>query len=392
VGIRGIFFLFIFFVNFLFSNLKDLDLNAKNAILINAKNNKILFEKNSSELAYPASITKVASILYILNNYEDKLSMYYTPSKDALKVISPDKKFGNLKNYSPYVLESDGTMFDIVEGERLKLENMLFGMMVVSGNDASNAAAEMLEGSIDKFVNNLNLFLKDIGCKNTNFLNPHGLHHPDHKTSAFDLALILSKAYQNEKFMQLFSCNYFIREESNKQKSKELKTHNRLLKPNKFRYKYVLGAKTGYHTKAKYNLSAIAKKGDRELIGVVLGCKLSDQRYEDMINLFNEAFKEEKESIKIVDKSLNLNAKLDGASKIIKGYLKDDLILSYYPSELTDYKTYIYWNDVSLPILKDTKLGFIKIVDENEDVLEKLPIYAKENVRRSFFRFLKDLF
>jgi D-alanyl-D-alanine carboxypeptidase (penicillin-binding protein 5/6) len=390
--IKGMLFLFIFSINLLLSNFKDIDLNAKNAILINAKNKKILYEKNANEETYPASITKAASILYILDNYDDKLNKYHIPSKEALKVINPEKKFGNIKNFSPYVLESDGTMFDIVEGERLKLENMLFGMMVVSGNDASNAAAEMLEGSVDKFVNKLNIYLKDIGCKNTFFLNPHGLHHPDHKSSALDLALILSKAYQNEKFMQLYSCNYFIREESNKQKSKELKTSNRLLKPNKFKYKYVLGAKTGYHARAKYNLSAIAKKGDRELIGVVLGCKSSDQRYVDIINLFNEAFNEEKESIKVVDKSLDFKAKFNGASKIIKGYLKDDLILSYYPSELTDYKTYVFWNDITLPIVKDSKLGFIKIIDENDEVLEKLPIYAKENVRRSFFRFLKDLF
>nr|NGX57017.1 D-alanyl-D-alanine carboxypeptidase DacB [Candidatus Anoxychlamydiales bacterium] len=292
----------------------------------------------------------------------------------------------------PYILETDGTMFDIIEGERLKLENLLFAMMVVSGNDASNVAAEMVDGSINKFMENLNVFLKKIGCADTSFLNPHGLHHPNHLTTAYDLALLLSQANQNEKFMQLYSCNYFIREQTNKQKYKELKTNNKLLKPNKFQYKYTLGSKTGYHAKAKYNLSAIAKKNDRELIAVVLNCDNSEKRYVDVINLFENAFKEEKISKKLIDKSQTFQAKLDGASKNIKGHIKEDFILKYYLSEETNYKMFIQWDDLKLPIKANSRLGFIKVISEESEVLDKLPLYATGDVNRSFLRFLKDLF
>ena len=384
--------IFIFFINLSFSNLKEIEVNAKYAILINAKNNKVLYEKKSKIPTYPASITKAASVFYILNNHEDKLNNFHIPTKDALKIISPEKITSNLKNNQPYILETDGTMFDIIEGERLKLENLLFAMMVVSGNDASNVAAEMVDGSINKFMENLNVFLKKIGCADTSFLNPHGLHHPNHLTTAYDLALLLSQANQNEKFMQLYSCNYFIREQTNKQKYKELKTNNKLLKPNKFQYKYTLGSKTGYHAKAKYNLSAIAKKNDRELIAVVLNCDNSEKRYVDVINLFENAFKEEKISKKLIDKSQTFQAKLDGASKNIKGHIKEDFILKYYLSEETNYKMFIQWDDLKLPIKANSRLGFIKVISEESEVLDKLPLYATGDVNRSFLRFLKDLF
>ncbi|NGX56835.1 MAG: hypothetical protein K1060chlam5_01081, partial [Candidatus Anoxychlamydiales bacterium] len=98
--------IFIFFINLSFSNLKEIEVNAKYAILINAKNNKVLYEKKSKIPTYPASITKAASVFYILNNHEDKLNNFHIPTKDALKIISPEKITSNLKNNQPYILET----------------------------------------------------------------------------------------------------------------------------------------------------------------------------------------------------------------------------------------------------------------------------------------------
>ncbi len=287
---RLFFLLSICFVLSLFSKPLDVQIDAKAAIVINAESNRILFEKNAHEKLCPASITKVASIIYTLDKHSQDLEDYCLASSRAIKVITPEKK----RSYKgpKYVLETDGAHFDLIENEKLKLDTLLHVMMVCSGNDASNVVAESVEGSIEAFIKNLNVFLKGIGCENTNFCNPHGLYVSDHKTTAYDLSLITKYAIQNPKFLDLFSCKYFIRPKTNKQSKKEKITYIQLFKPGKNYYKYAIGGKTGYIAKTEYCLTSLAKKNDRSLIVIVLGCKKNNQRYKDTIKLYEYEFKE----------------------------------------------------------------------------------------------------
>ena len=258
--------LFIVLVSFcLYSKPLEIELNAKTAILINVDNNKVLFQKNAEEKIFPASLTKVATLYYFLDKYSQNLNDYYSANFEALRLISPNKKIALNYKVKPYILESDGSSFEIIENEKLKLKDLLFGLMISSGNDAANVICQNLSGSFENFIEDFNKFLKLNGCIDTNFLNPHGLHMPDHMTTAKDLAYLTSNALKNPNFLEFFSCKYFLRPQTNKQSKKEKITYIELFKPGKNYYKYVIGAKTGYTSKAKYNLIALAKKKDRNI-------------------------------------------------------------------------------------------------------------------------------
>lgn len=385
------FFLFLLSCFFVYTKQLDIEIDAKNAILINPENDCILFEKNAYEKIYPASVTKIATALYILENHRSNISNYYVGSEDALKTVTPDKK-KTIKSLSPYVLETDGHMFNIMKGEKLKLNDLLYGILFDSGNDASNVAAEAVEGSVEIFMKNLNKFVGRLGCRDTNFCNPHGLHHIAHVTTAYDLSLLTKEALDNSDFMDIFTCKFYVRPKTNKQDKKELVTANKLLKPGRYYCPYVIGGKTGYHAKAGYNLSSVATKDGRTLIAVVLGYKKSDDRFEDVKKMFEKAFEEKKVSKKIMDAKKEFKAKLEGAQKTLTASLKKDLYIDYFPSEEMKYKAYLVWDDLTLPVNIGQKVGMLNITDQNGGLIKKQAVFADNKVKRTFTFYLKELF
>ncbi|NGX63334.1 MAG: hypothetical protein KR126chlam6_00742, partial [Candidatus Anoxychlamydiales bacterium] len=289
-------------------------------------------------------------------------------------------------------LESDGVMFDIVPGEKLSLKDLLHGAIVISGCDASNVAAESLEGSIETFMQSLNLYIKKRGIVDTHLTNPHGLHMPEHVSTAIDIAKMTKLAIKNPNFLKIFSCKFFIRPQTNKQNKKEIITNNKLMKPGEYYYKNVIGSKTGYHAKAKYNLVSVAKKDNRTLIAVVLGCSTTDVRFEDTIKLFNLAFSEKKQTKVLIEKEKLFFSKINGAAKIVKASLKYDLDIDYYLSEEMDLKAIVVYDDLKAPIKMGQKVATIEIKNKDNEIIQKANLYAKQSVRRVFFRFLKELF
>ncbi|NGX33890.1 MAG: D-alanyl-D-alanine carboxypeptidase DacF [Candidatus Anoxychlamydiales bacterium] len=386
------FICFCFFISIVFANPLELDVNAKNAILINVDNGAILFEKEAHNKAYPASLTKVFTLWYILENYKDRLSNTFAASKSALEVVAPEKKI--ISNYSlkPYILETDGVSFDLIQGEILKLNDLLHGMMLVSGNDAANVAAECISGSVESFMNELDSYIKKNGIEDTFLCNPHGLHMPEHVSTAYDISKMLKLAMNSEDFLKVFTCKFYIRPKTNKQNKKEIVTLSKLLKPSDHFYKYAIGSKTGYHAKAKYNLMSVAKKDDRTLIAVVLGCSNPDVRFEDTKKLFNMAFLEKKEKKIVFDNKKIFQAKIFGSSKILKSKLKKNLFVEYYSSEEDFLNAYVVYDDLKAPIKKDQKVATIEIKTKDGKLIKKENIYAIQNVRRNFFAFLKQLF
>src|SRR5690606_37302020 len=117
--------------------------------------------------------------------------------------IKPTK--GDLSGIPSYWDEWDGTKMGIKIGEQFSMETLLYGLMMLSGNDAANVLAETVSGTIPRFLEELNEYMRSLGCHSTFFNNPHGLHHQEHCTTAYDLALITRRALQHPKFCEIVS-------------------------------------------------------------------------------------------------------------------------------------------------------------------------------------------
>jgi len=296
------------------------------------------------------------------------------------------------KGKPPYVLEEDGTSYGLFAGEIIPVSTLLYGMMLISGNDCANVIAESASGTITNFTNELNLYIKSLNCLSTNFVNTHGLHHPDHYTTAYDMALLTKKALSIPLFRQIVSTTSYTTAKTNKHDRKEITPFNRLMKKGKYHYPYAIGVKTGYHSKAGYNLVAAAEKDNRTLIAVMMGGEKSELRYKDAKHLFDAAFSETLQRKVIFDDSRIFKAKIEGAKSCLKAFLKQSLVYDYYPAEEIEYKLFIKWDDLKLPIKTDQKVGEMKLISKDGVVLVSSALYAKDKVRRTFLTAVKDIF
>lgn len=385
---------FVFYISFAVSALGaplTVDVEAQSAILMNADTGRILFERNAKEKRFPASTTKMATALYAMEQKKLPFDKKISVSLECLLMNDPKKSALGIRSPS-YRLDPDGSTMGLRKGEEVSLEALMYGMMFVSGNDAANAIAEVSSGSIEKFVEELNGYVKSIGCENTHFCNPHGLHHPDHMTTAYDLALIMKKAIDVPELRKILSAKSYLCTTSRKGTSRELVQDNRLIRKGKHYYPHAIGGKTGNHSQALRTLVAAAEKEGRRLVVAVLGCKTKHTRYEDAIALFEAAFKEVKEKRLGVRAGSSYSYKIEGASSSLLAALKEDLHFEFYPSEEPKARAFVHWDSLSLPIAKGEKVGEIWIVDERESVLQKAPLFAVEGVKKTFFSSIKSWF
>lgn len=380
-------FLFIFFAIFLSAKPLDIPVRAPSAVLINADSGAVLFEKKGDVPFYPASITKIATALYILDQKKISLSREVTVSEESLR-LRPQKG----ASFLPHWLENDGSSIGLVEGEVVSLETLLHGMLLASGNDASNVLVEAVSGSIPRFVEELNHYLRAIGCLNTQFRNPHGLHCPDHFTTASDMGLIAQRALKIPKFREIVSKLSYMKPKNNKQPAQEIQQTNPLLKPkSEFYYPKAIGVKTGHTSKASYTLVAAAEQEGRTLIAVVSGCTKKD-RCEDVVRLFEAAFAEEKEEKTLFDPGQIFSREILGAKNLLRAALGSPLSISYYPAEETPYKAQLVWSLPSLPIQKGQKVGELQILTPQGLLLQRGDLLAKEEVGRTWLFVLRQLF
>lgn len=254
------------------STSSELTLTAESAILMDATTGKILYEKNSRTKQYPASITKLMTILLALEHgsLEDEITF----SHDAVFSIEPG---------SAHIA--------IQEGEILTLEQVLYGIMLRSANECANAAAEYVDGSMEKFAEHMTARAKELGCENTNFVNANGLFDENHYTTAYDMALIAQELMKNETYRSMMSNTYYLIPPTNKQpEERPLHGQHQMLNENSlYYYEPAEGGKTGYTVEAQNTLVTYAKQGDTELIAVVLKCN-GAQHYVDTKTLFEYGF------------------------------------------------------------------------------------------------------
>ncbi|WP_165822406.1 D-alanyl-D-alanine carboxypeptidase family protein [Paenibacillus montanisoli] len=242
----------------------QLKLASESAILMDARTGIVLVQKNAEKQQFPASITKIVTGIVAIEN-ESVLSNVVTVSKEARR--------------------EDGTRIYLAEGEQVTLDKLLFGMLMNSGNDAATAIAEYIDGSKAKFAERMNAFVKEkAGAEHTNFVNPSGLPDKAQVTTALDMARISRYAMQNETFRKIVATKKmpWVGQEW----TSSLINHNQLLKD----YDGATGIKNGYTEASGFTLVGSAKRGDMELIGVLLKSPSKSAVYSDMRNLLDFGF------------------------------------------------------------------------------------------------------
>ena len=232
----------------------DLQIKAEAAILIEPESGKIIYSKNANQKMYPASTTKImTAILSIENCNLDELA---TVSKNAINLVPSG--YSNAK---------------LVAGEKLTIKDLLYALMLNSANEAANVLAEHVSGSVDNFAILMTEKAKEIGCKNTNFINANGMHNENHYTTAEDLAIIANYCMKNETFRQIVSTVEYELPATDlyRKNDRIMKNTNYLINPNsKYYLENAIGIKTGFTSQAGNCLISCAKTDDVELICVVL--------------------------------------------------------------------------------------------------------------------------
>lgn len=259
----------------------DLTLAAETAVLMDAASGEVLYEKNADQKMYPASITKLMTILLALEH--GKLTDEITFSHDAV-----------------YNIEQGSAHIAIMEGETLTLEQVLRAIILRSANEASNGVAEYVDGSVEAFAKHMTERAKELGCKNTNFVNANGLHDENHYTTAYDMALIAKELLTHEEYRSMMSETDYEIPPTNKQtETRYLHGQHQMLNPNSiYYYEDAIGGKTGFTSEALNTLVTYAERDGMELIAVVMKCN-GAEHYTDTAALFDYGF-ETYESVKLL--------------------------------------------------------------------------------------------
>ncbi|MEI8124238.1 MAG: D-alanyl-D-alanine carboxypeptidase family protein [Parachlamydiaceae bacterium] len=369
-----------------------LTVEAESAILMNADTGAILYEKNSHDLHYPASITKIVTGICALEKAGNRMDVMIAGDQECIGTVTEAAFRRSNYTLPAHLLIPDGCHIGIKNGELLSLKDLLHGMMVASGDDAANVIAKYAGGTIPKFIEEMNLFAKRVGCRSTTFCNPHGLHHPKQQTTAYDMALITKEALKNPTFREIVKTTQYTRPKTNKQEATTLVQTNKLLRRGPYFYPKAIGIKTGFYSLAKHTFVAAAKDGDRTLIAVLM--KVNDRKdmFIDSKKMFEAAFSQPKVQRILLRKGpQKFTLELPEASKTIKTYITDDVALEYYPAEEPVFKFQLVWDkDLKLPIAKDQKIGHLVIALEDRQIIKKVPLLAAENIKASWFTTFKQ--
>lgn len=324
--------------------------SAQKAILMDQETGRILYEKDAHTQSRIASITKIMTAILAVES--GKLDQEVTVSANAAG--------------------TEGSSLYLKAGEKIKLEDLVYGLMLRSGNDGAVAIAEFVGGSLDGFVYMMNEKAKEIGMENTHFSNPHGLDdHEDHYSTAYDMAVLTRYSMGNDRYKEIAGTKVHTAPNPDEKWDRKWKNKNRLLTE---LYKYSTGGKTGYTKLAKRTLVSTASKDGENLIAVTLN---GPDDWNDHIGMFEYGFKQYDYKI-VLDKG-NIE-KMD--DKIYKdhAYLKRESVLTLTDDEVKEVK-------VEYKMLKP-KQGWVKgqhvpevvgkaVVYLGDKEVDTLPVFYK---------------
>lgn len=229
-------------------------LTSSSAVLMDADTGLILYNKNMTDKHYPASITKIMTTLLAIEN----CSLDDTVTFTADEVLN---------------LESGASNINTQVGEKLTIEQCLYAIMLASANEVCNGVADHISGNIENFGQLMTSRAKELGCVNTNFTNPNGLHSDDHYTCAYDMALIGQEAMKNSTFRTVANTAHTYLEKTNKSDARSLYNHHNMINAyttSQFLNPDCIGGKTGYTSAAQSTLVTFAQRNDITLVCVVM--------------------------------------------------------------------------------------------------------------------------
>ena len=336
---------------------------AKSAILVDSATGKVLFEKNADEALAPASMTKLGSMLIIMEAIDNgSLSL-----DDEVTISEEAANMG-------------GSQVFLEAGEVYKVHDLLKGVAIASGNDAVVALAEKVAGSQNEFVAMMNERFKEIGAKNTNFVNAHGLDAEGHYSTARDMSIIARELLKHEKILEYTSIYEEYLEKNDGTKTWLVNT-NKLVRF----YDGVDGLKTGYTTTAGYCLTATASKDNFRLISVVMGEETSEARSSDTVKMLNYGFNTYK--INVIKKNDEVLGKVrvDGGKQDYAEIvlLKDATELLKNTEEISDYQFKLKVNNIKAPVKPGDIVGSALIIDSDGNIIDEVDVTVKNAIKKA---------
>jgi len=365
----------IFIKNVKANEIEDLAPNAKSAIMIEASTGEILFRKNENEKLAPASMTKMMSMLLIMEELE-----------------KGNLKWDEIITASQNASSMGGSQIFLETGEKMTVKELLKGIAIASGNDATVALAERISGSETAFVKKMNEKARDLGLKNTNFITSTGLDADNHYSTAYDMSIIAKELVKYPKILE-FTGTYEDYLRTGTSNPFWLVNTNRLVRF----YSGVDGLKTGYTSSAGYCLTATAKRDNMRLITVVMNEPNTEKRSADTTKMLDYGFNTYMvkniidEDIVIDTVEVNLGKKLDvditPSEKIT--------ILNKKTDEMRKITYELEVNKITAPIKKGDKVGTIKILEEGK-LISTISATVKEDIEKAniltiFLRNLKEV-
>lgn len=342
----------------------DLNIKSKAVVLMDSSSGKVLYQKNMNDKLSLASVTKVMTILLILEAIDNKII-----------------NMSDMVTISDYASSMGGSQLYLEQGEMRSVEELLNAIIIESANDACAAMGEFIGGSIEKFILMMNEKAKSLGMKNTHFVNSNGLPADNHYSSAYDIALMTKEVCKYPDVFKISSTwQKTIKIGKNNDKERLLNNTNKLLKMND----NVDGLKTGYTADAGHCISATGKKGDLRLIAVILNAPDSKTRFEEANKLLNYGFSNYK-GTNIVTKGGEF-----GEIKINKGYednvkvvAKDNFTVLSGKNENEKYTTDIKLNSnvINAPVKEGQKVGVINI-KEGSNVIGSVDLVLCKKVEK----------
>lgn len=335
--------------------------NAKSGMLIEASTGEVLYEKNKDDRVSVASMTKMVAQIIILENIEKG-------------TLSWDEIIKTSKNAA----DMGGSQIWLQYGEEMSVRDLMKGISMASANDATVALAERIAGTEEAFVKQMNDKVKELGLKNTNFVNPTGLDENNHYSSAYDMAMIAKELLKHEQILE-FSSVY--------------EDYIRVDTPNKFWvvntnklirfYDGADGLKTGFTDDAGYCMAVTAKRDGMRLIAVVLGEETGSVRNEETSELLDYGFNMYK--VDIVKNRNDIITEINiekGTKDKISAVVEDDLLVLNKKSEISkqyDIETKV--NEIKLPINEGDVVGKVLVKDGNK-VIKQSNLIASESVNK----------
>ena len=348
----------------------EISIASASAIIMDQKTGRVFYEKNAHTPRKIASITKIMTAILAIES--GKMDEIVTISRQAV--------------------HTEGSSIYLIPGEKIKLEHLVYGLMLRSGNDAAVAIAEHVGGSLEGFVYLMNEKAAQLGMTNTHFANPHGLDdHEDHYSTAYDMAILTKYAMENETFRKISGTRVHHAPHPESRWDREWVNKHRLVNG---MYKFTTGGKTGYTKLAKRTLVTTASKNGMDLIAVTLNSP-SARDWEEHIQMFEYVF--ENYQYEKILKEGKIKAFKDPIYKN-RAYLARDF---YYP--VTQEERDQFQIEFRLLRPKNSWKRHPEEIPEvigkaevyfNEELIETLPVYYQHDPKpkKSFFEYLKDMF